>query len=545
MGAVLSLGGCKLKQQELLSHNQEGEVESLTAAIDNLSIKGEIEQEISHLLQEAEQEENADQKTNILVRVLHLGLKSDNQEAIEQVILQADASNPKLYIRDIVFYTLRELVYMENKEIQLEDAIIKLNNAIISKTYNSNLLDIGILNVGIVEEDVKFLSELQLALQNIHCTASPEYDFNKILISSILYFAHLAIDASPEEGIDLEGSSYKDIAGQAFKFLRAILDDQAIILEVKVLQDIQRSLVSFYNKDYRQICRGKGVFTIKGIGAVTRFIEQLKQYVPRKRDYHSDSEGESESEDDSIVYRALRVDEDPSRGLFSKGQKTTYSLVEHINPWGLGCRTNSPWISTTRSLKIAAAWSSKSACKEIAKIKMDNAWREQECDHVEPGKRKIYDFTNQENINLFFLNKRDTRARNTAVSSQEVSIYREIPKENILALYTADILSDKAYQDLKGKTKDELASQGIYNIVKTRSTTYLPGTDKFATPKPIIIKTQDIEKYKASSKAGLIEGLVETIIIDQASTGKEAELSISSEELAPKVNLDKGKDKMS
>lgn len=346
------------------------------------------------------------------------------------------------------------------------------------------------------------------------------YKEDKDYVTAIKYFQKAAeygekynlntmLDKLLIEGLAKKCFLNKDTTSDAkktFELLGEALDAKVIKLSIKNLQHIQKSLHNFCKEKKHN----------HGVTIIREFIKKIKSHVPRTRDYHEDSEGESDSEDHEIVYRALRTDEDPNIGLFAKGRDRNFGIKNHITPLkGHSNKNDSPWISTTRSLKVAAAWASESKHnKGIAKIKMDNAWREQECDHVEPGKRKIYDFTNQENINLFFPDKRDTRARNTAVSSQEVTIYREIPKENILALYTADTLSDKEYKDLNGKTREELANIGIYNIVKTRKKTK-------HEPIPRVIRIKGLEDYKVSRKVELAEGAVEIVIVNQEATSKK------------------------
>jgi hypothetical protein len=65
--------------------------------------------------------------------------------------------------------------------------------------------------------------------------------------------------------------------------------------ETKTLQELQKDLSRLCHSNKRK----------KGIGPIKKFIQVLKGYVPRKRDYHIDSEGDSESENPTIVYRAL------------------------------------------------------------------------------------------------------------------------------------------------------------------------------------------------------------------------------------------------
>jgi hypothetical protein len=87
----------------------------------------------------------------------------------------------------------------------------------------------------------------------------------------------------------------RKLSESSFKFLASWLASNQSTFETKALQELQKGLSRLCYSSKRK----------KGVGPIKEFIQSLKRYVPRKRDYHIDSEGDSESENPTIVYRAL------------------------------------------------------------------------------------------------------------------------------------------------------------------------------------------------------------------------------------------------
>ena len=75
----------------------------------------------------------------------------------------------------------------------------------------------------------------------------------------------------------------------------------------------------------------------------------------RVRRRHRDSEGESDSEDPSILHRAIRPDEKPSQGIFAPDNAIFKDPATHVSA-GSRAKTPSTWISLSRSRGVAAAW---------------------------------------------------------------------------------------------------------------------------------------------------------------------------------------------
>jgi len=61
----------------------------------------------------------------------------------------------------------------------------------------------------------------------------------------------------------------------------------------------------------------------------------------------------------NIVYRVIRPDEDPSKGLFPKNPNATFDLDYHVR-YGSKPNVRTQYISTTRDINVAAEWAAKS-----------------------------------------------------------------------------------------------------------------------------------------------------------------------------------------
>jgi RHS repeat-associated protein len=174
-------------------------------------------------------------------------------------------------------------------------------------------------------------------------------------------------------------------------------------------------------------------------------LTPTKSYESKR---HNESEGESESEDPTIVYRALRPDEDPqTRGLLSPpGSDPSKPASSHVQA-GTRAKVKSAWVSATRSVRTAGAWAAKDGEGRVAKIKIpSNMPKEFYHDLTTPqGIRDVF------NVNLP-LNKitppgerRPQLGVNFATSSKEVLLKGGVPPSAILAIYKAEKISESDY----------------------------------------------------------------------------------------------------
>lgn len=184
----------------------------------------------------------------------------------------------------------------------------------------------------------------------------------------------------------------------------------------------------------------------------------------RTRKMHDLSEGESESDDPSIVWRSLRKDEDPMEDgvLPPVGHDPTISASAHITA-GSKAKKKSPWVSTSRSLKVAGAWASETD-KRVAKLKIPDGLMSSD----------IFDMTKEEDA-LKIFPKGKGSSLNTAKASQEVVIKGGLKPEQVLGLYEAKKISVSEYNDIKARMDDgeEVYIDGkkVYSIFRSRTMT--------------------------------------------------------------------------
>lgn len=140
---------------------------------------------------------------------------------------------------------------------------------------------------------------------------------------------------------------------------------------------------------------------------------------PRFRKYHELSEGESDSEDPQVLYRALREDEDPAQGLRAPyGYDASISGQAHVAA-GLRAKRKSRFVSASRSIKPPAAWQREGGL--VVKFRR-------------PSNGKVYDLTRFEDRQKIFDNP-EGRIANFAKASQEVIFTGVVPPEDIIKVY--------------------------------------------------------------------------------------------------------------
>lgn len=186
--------------------------------------------------------------------------------------------------------------------------------------------------------------------------------------------------------------------------------------------------------------------------------------TPRSRKRHHLSDGESDSEDPSVLYRALRPEEDPEReGLQPpEGFDPDITHRQHITS-GTGAKIKSPWISFSRSKKVAASWSTeKGGTGRIVKTRR-------------PKDRTAFpsfDLTNREEAREVFPALKGS-SYNTALASQEVVVKGPIPKDELSELEILQTRRVKVgeYQQATVGSPPELVAK-IRSRTKTSSTVW-------------------------------------------------------------------------
>ncbi|MFF5471900.1 hypothetical protein [Streptomyces achromogenes] len=197
----------------------------------------------------------------------------------------------------------------------------------------------------------------------------------------------------------------------------------------------------------------------------------LRAIMPRYRDVHPESEGESESEDPSVFYRTLRPEELPLRnGLRPPaGHDPDKTAADHIRA-GSRAKVKSRWVSFTRSIKTAAAWAAENESR-IAKVKLPDGAR------VEEG--RVYDTTDPVQLAAVFGDNGGS-AENFAKASQEVVVKDGLGAEAVLQVFKAKYLTPEQYEQYKtGAATDA----GLYAVVRTRAK--VTESKQKLAPKPI------------------------------------------------------------
>lgn len=183
---------------------------------------------------------------------------------------------------------------------------------------------------------------------------------------------------------------------------------------------------------------------------------------PRTRAMHHLSDGESESEDPSIVWRSLRKNEEVKvKGVRPPdGHDPDVSASAHISA-GSKAKVKSAWVSTSRSRKVATAWASESDGR-VAKLKIP--------EDADPD--SVFDLTNPNDAHEIFPSGKGSTL-NTAKASQEVVIKGGLGPEQVLALFEARKITVKEYEDIKRRMasgeKIIIDGKKVYAVFRTRS----------------------------------------------------------------------------
>jgi hypothetical protein len=160
----------------------------------------------------------------------------------------------------------------------------------------------------------------------------------------------------------------------------------------------------------------------------------------RKR--HHLSDGESDNEDEQILYRALRKDElNPFQNGLNppEGYDPSVSASAHITS-GSKAKAKSRFISATRSIKVAAAWSVKSGGEgRVVKFRKPD---------TTTTYATTYDMTNEKQAALVFPKLKGT-SYNLAKASQEVLIDTHVPRNCILDVFISKKVRATDYLNAK------------------------------------------------------------------------------------------------
>ncbi|CAF4133432.1 unnamed protein product [Rotaria sp. Silwood2] len=196
----------------------------------------------------------------------------------------------------------------------------------------------------------------------------------------------------------------------------------------------------------------------RSAGSNNRDLELSKQRSVRYRRRHPDSEGETESQNPFIAYRSLRPDE---KSFFEglrppKDHDPNISAKDHI-AHGSRAKKKSAYVSASRSIKVAAAWASEGSGL-VAEFDVPDQ------KHLPYEKRSVFDLTDPKIADYLF-GSNNTRIKNYAKSSQEITIKDGVGAGNIRKIYEAARVTHEEHYSLKKQKPD-----GV-KLVRTRKQT--------------------------------------------------------------------------
>lgn len=186
--------------------------------------------------------------------------------------------------------------------------------------------------------------------------------------------------------------------------------------------------------------------------------------MSRTRARHHLSDGESDSEDPSVLFRSIRPEEDPmASGLHPPvGYSAAITASAHITS-GSRAAVKSQFISATRSRKVAAAWAAEGGEGRVVKFRRPAR-----------SASESYDMTNPDEARQVFPSGRGT-SMNTAKASQEVVIRGPIDAAHMIEVMRARRVSVAEYSSATSSTHPGL-------IARVRSRTKVK-----TTPIPVLL----------------------------------------------------------
>ena len=185
---------------------------------------------------------------------------------------------------------------------------------------------------------------------------------------------------------------------------------------------------------------------------------------PASKGRHRLSDGDSDSGDSNIVYRATRPDEKPlEEGLRPPaGHNPNKTVSQHVTS-GTKAAEKSDLVSTTKSKRTAGAYASESKGSQVVKANLSEAQQE-------GGEKRVYDLTDEQEQKANF--PQGGTGLNFAKSSKEVLIKGGLGPEAVESVRDADTTTVKKYEDIKNqRAQGEPAShkgQNVSDAFRTR-----------------------------------------------------------------------------
>lgn len=164
----------------------------------------------------------------------------------------------------------------------------------------------------------------------------------------------------------------------------------------------------------------------EGINNLNETFDQAEEYLEDIKDIPLEPK-------ENIVYRVIREDEDPEKGIFAKApEREEITIAGHVNNGSRPDFKGSKYISTTKSFKVAYENATKN-------INEGNSYQDLRIVQIDLNKvkNKYYDLTDPAIQDKYLVSKAGKpwqRVRNYANKSQELLVEYSIPKEAITLL---------------------------------------------------------------------------------------------------------------
>ncbi|RDW15013.1 DUF7587 domain-containing protein [Oceanobacillus chungangensis] len=194
------------------------------------------------------------------------------------------------------------------------------------------------------------------------------------------------------------------------------------------LKDTFDKIVSYIGELFESVEESIAVFT--GGGDSNEEITNLNNTIDRAKENLGDISLEL---DETTVYRVIREDEEPGKGIFAKAPEREHiTIAGHVNNGSKKNFKGSKYISTTKSFEVAL----ENATKDIM-----NAGKAQDLRIVQIDLGKVtntyYDLTDPKVQDKYLVNSKGEpweKVRRYANKSQELLVEYSIPQEAITLL---------------------------------------------------------------------------------------------------------------
>jgi len=193
------------------------------------------------------------------------------------------------------------------------------------------------------------------------------------------------------------------------------------------------------------------------------------------------SEGDSDSDTVTKVFRSLRVDEYPLLGLFAPaGFDASIEATTHIRE-GSNPNYVSGWISMSRSIKVTSAWGAKWVQEHrlpllhfgvVAEIFNPQGLiiRPEEISDPTLAKERVHDFSDAAVFKQHFGKMQAGQKAMAARSSQEVLIYARIPAQRISAIHIVwNLTTEEGFTELKSRLASRDRLPPGLNLIRSRA----------------------------------------------------------------------------